>query len=216
MIELYVQQVRDCCRCFECADESQWEEAVRTALENWGNLTCGNWIDEHEIKLTVPLSKICSCCPNIFRVNLPEEWIQTETIETKVRAWVGLDLREIEVNFVFDEYSHDLMVDLSEAIDCCSSRCEKYDLVIDYKVGTDIIPEELCRWFCAIAKVYMELEEVECASCGSLDNVAIVEVDGTRDLSATIKTLAMTYFNGVISKHSLCLLKSLTDWTVVV
>lgn len=215
MIEFYVQQVKDCCKCFECADDLQWEGAVITALENWGNLTCGNWIDEHEIKLTVPLSKICTCCPNIFKVNLPEEWIQPDTIKVSVRAWVGLDVQEIDVKFVFDDYSHDLRVDLSEAIDCCSC-CTTYELIIDYTVGTDTIPAELCRWFCAIAKVYMELEAVECASCGSLDSVAIVEVDGTRDLSATIKTLAMTYFNGVISKYSLCFLKSLTDWTVVV
>lgn len=215
MIDLYVQQVKECCKCFECADDEQWQQAIITALHTWGVLTCGNWIDEHDISMRVPLSKECGgCCPNIFRVNLPETWVQSETIKVKVRAWVGLETKEIDVDFVFDEYTHDLMIDLSNAIDCCN-RCAVYDLIIDYKVGTDIIPPELCRWFCSIAKVYMELEAVDCASCGSADSVAIVEVDGTRDLSATIKALAIKYFEAVIEEHSLCFLKSLKDWTVV-
>ena len=62
----------------------------------------------------------------------------------------------------------------------------------------------------------MELESVECNSCGSADNVTIVEVDGTKDLSATYKYMAMKYFQGIIDEYSLCLLKSLKDWTVVV
>ena len=216
MIEFYVQQIKECCQCFECADDAQWEQATITALNNWGNLTCGNWIDEHEIKLTVPLSKCCDgCCPKIFRVNLPETWIQPDTIKGIVRAWLGLELREIDVNFFFDDYSHDLMIDLTNAIDCCNC-CEKYDLIIDYTVGTDTIPEELCRWFCAMIQVYMKLEEVECASCGAMDTVAIVEVEGTKDLSATIKYMAIKYFSLVVDQYSLCLLKSLKDWTVVV
>lgn len=215
MIDLYVQQVKECCKCFECASDEQWEQAVITALQDWGDLTCGNWIDEHVINLRVPVSAQCGgCCPNILRVNLPENWIQPDTIIVKVRAWLGLETQEISVDFVFDEYSHDLMIDLSNAIDCCN-RCKKYDVIIDYTVGTDEIPTGLCRWFCAIAKVYMELEAVECASCGSADSIAIVEVDGTKDLSATIKELAIRYFEGIIEEYSLCLLKSLKDWTVV-
>lgn len=215
MIDLYVQQIKECCKCFECASDDQWEQAVITALQDWGDLTCGNWIDEHDINLRVPVSAQCGgCCPNILRVNLPENWIQPDTITVKVRAWLGLETQEISVNFVFDEYSHDLMIDLSNAIDCCN-RCKKYDVIIDYTVGTDEIPTGLCRWFCAIAKVYMELEAVECASCGSADSIAIVEVDGTKDLSATIKELAIRYFEGIIEEYSLWLLKSLKDWTVV-
>lgn len=215
-IDVYVQQVKECCHCFECAEDEQWEQAVITALQDWGNLTCGNWIDDHDINLRVPLSEECGgCCPNILKVNLPETWVQEDTIKVKVRAWLGLELKEIEVDYVFDEYTHDLMIDLTNAIDCCK-RCIKYDVIIDYTVGTDTIPAELCRWFCAIAKVYMELEEVDCKACGSADNVTIVEVDGTKDLSATIKNLAMKYFQGVIDSYSLCLLKSLKDWTVVV
>lgn len=215
MIDLYVQQVKECCKCFECASDEQWEQAVITALQDWGDLTCGNWIDEHDINLRVPVSAQCGgCCPNILRVNLPENWIQPDTITVKVRAWLGLETQEISVDFVFDEYSHDLMIDFSNAIDCCNG-CKKYDVIIDYTVGTDEIPTGLCRWFCAIAKVYMELEAVECASCGSADSIAIVEVDGTKDLSATIKELAIRYFEGIIEEYSLCLLKSLKDWTVV-
>lgn len=216
MLDLYVQQVRECCKCFECATEDQWENAVITALQDWGDLTCGNWIDDHDIKLSVPLSACCGgCCPNIYRVNLPETWVQEDTIKVKVRAWLGLELKEIDVDFVFDEYTHDLMIDLTNAIDCCN-KCLKYDLTIDYTVGTEIIPESLCRWFCAIAKVYMELESVECSTCGEMDNVAIVEVDGTVDLSASIKQMAVKYFQAVIDEYSLCFLKSLDDWTVVV
>lgn len=215
MIDLYVQQVRECCKCFECAKDHQWEEAVITALQDWGDLTCGNWIDDHDIQLRVPLSAQCGgCCPNILRVNLPEAFVQPNTIKVKVRAWLGLETEEITVDYVFDEYTHDLMIDLSNAIDCCN-QCKVYDVIIDYTVGTDTIPPELCRWFCAIAKVYMELEQVECASCGSADSIAIVEVDGTKDLSATVKELAMRYFQGVIDEYSLCLLKSLKDWTVI-
>ncbi|MBO0459546.1 hypothetical protein JZO77_22675 [Enterococcus hulanensis] len=215
-LDFYVQQVKECCRCFECASDDQWEQAVITALQDWGNLTCGNWIDDHEINLRVPLSPQCGgCCPNIIRVNLPENWIQTETITVKIRAWLGLETQEIEVDYVFDDYTHDLMIDLTNAMDCCN-RCKTYDVIIDYTVGTDVIPPELCRWFCAIAKVYMELEAIECKSCGSADSVAIVEVEGTKDLSATIKYLAIKYFQSVIDEYSLCLLKSLKDWTVVV
>nr|DAV18283.1 MAG TPA: hypothetical protein [Caudoviricetes sp.] len=215
-LELYVQQVKECCKCFDCATDDQWEQAIITALQNWGDLTCGNWIDEHDINLRVPLSLCCGgCCPKIFRVNLPEHWVQEDTIKVKVRSWFGLELQEIDVDFVFDKYSHDLMIDLTNAIDCCN-RCKTYDLIIDYTVGTDVIPPELCRWFCTITKVYMELEAIECTSCGSAENVTIVEVDGTKDLSATYKYLAMKYFNNVIDEYSLCLLKSLKDWTVVV
>lgn len=214
-LDFYVQQVKECCKCFECASDDQWEQAVITALQDWGNLTCGNWIDEHEINLRVPLSAQCGdCCPNVIRVNLPENWIQTETITVKVRSWLGLETQEIEVEYVFDDYTHDLMIDLTNALDCCN-RCKTYDVIIDYTVGTDVIPPELCRWFCAIAKVYMELEAIECKSCGSADSVAIVEVEGTKDLSATIKYLAIKYFQSVIDEYSLCLLKSLKDWTVV-
>lgn len=214
-MDLYVQQVKECCKCFECADDEQWEEAVLTALHDWGTLTCGNWIDEHDINLRVPISEECGgCCPNILRVNLPETWVQQETIKVKVRAWLGLETQEITVDFVFDEYTHDLMIDLSNAIDCCN-RCKTYDVIIDYTVGTDTIPKDLCRWFCSIAKVYMQLEEVECAQCGAADSVAIVETDGTKDLSATIKYLAIKYFQNVIDEYSLCLLKSLKDWTVI-
>lgn len=216
MIDHYVQQVRDCCKCFECASDEQWEESVRIALQDWGDLTCGNWIDNHDINLRVPLSVQCEgCCPNIVKVDLPENWVQEDTIKVKVRAWFGLETKEYSVEWVFDEYTHDLMVDLTGVIDCCRS-CLKYDLIIDYTVGTDTIPENLCRWFCAIAKVYMQLEESDCAACGSADSVAIVETDGTKDLSATIKYLAIKYFQGVIDEYSLCLLKSLEDWTVVV
>ncbi|MDT2491651.1 hypothetical protein [Enterococcus avium] len=214
-LDFYVQQVKECCRCFECASDDQWEQAVITALQDWGNLTCGNWIDDHEINLRVPLSAQCGgCCPNVIRVNLPENWIQTETITVKVRSWLGLETQEIEVDYVFDDYTHDLMIDLTNALDCCN-RCKTYDVIIDYTVGTDVIPPELCRWFCAIAKVYMELEAIECKSCGSADSVAIVEVEGTKDLSATIKYLAIKYFQSVIDEYSLCLLKSLKDWTVI-
>ena len=215
-LDFYVQQVKECCKCFECASDDQWEQAVITALQNWGNLTCGNWIDEHDINLRVPLSVQCGgCCPNIIQVNLPENWIQTEMITVKVRAWLGLETQEIEVDYVFDDYTHDLMIDLNNAIDCCN-QCKTYDVIIDYTVGTDVIPPELCRWFCTMAKVYMELESVECNSCGSADNVTIVEFDGTKDLSATYKYMAMKYFQGIIDEYSLCLLKSLKDWTVVV
>lgn len=215
-MDFYVQQVKDCCRCFECASDDQWEQAIITALQNWGDLTCGNWIDEHHISLKVPLSAKCGgCCPKIVKVNLPENWVKEETIKVKVRAWFGLETQEIEVAYVFDEYSHDLMIDITNAIDCCN-RCKVYDLIIDYDVGTDEIPPELCRWFCTTAKVYMEIESVECDSCGSADNVTIVEVDGMKDLSATYKYMAMKYFQGVIDEYSLCLLKSLKDWTVVV
>lgn len=216
MIDHYVQQVRDCCKCFECASEEQWEESVRIALQDWGDLTCGNWIDNHDINLRVPLSAKCErCCPNTVKVNLPENWVQEDTIEVKVRAWFGIETKEYSVEWGFDEYSHDLMIDLTGVIDCCQF-CMKYDLIIDYTVGTDDIPENLCRWFCAIAKVYMQLEEADCAACGSADSVAIVETDGTKDLSATIKYLAIKYFQNVIDEYSLCLLKSLEDWTVVI
>lgn len=215
-IDLYVQQVQECCTCFECATDDQWGKAVISALQNWGNLTCGNWIDDHHISLRVPLSKRCGgCCPKIVKVNLPENWVKQETIMVKVRAWFGLETQEIEVDYVFDEYTHDLMIDITNAIDCCN-RCKIYDLIIEYDVGTDVIPPEFCRWFCAIAKVYMELEDIGCTSCGSADSVAIVEVEGTKDLSATIKYMAIKYFQNIIDEYSLCLLKSLKDWTVVV
>jgi len=216
MIDLYVQQVKKCCNCFECASDEQWKYAVTTALVEWGAVTCGNWIDNHDITLKVPVSKKCGeCCPNILRVNLPEEWVQEDTIKVTVRAWLGLELTEIEVNHVFDDVTHDLMIDMSNAIDCCN-RCLKYDVVIEYTVGTDTIPADLCRWFCAIAKVYMELEEIGCTQCGSEDDISIIEVDGATDLSASIKYLAVKYFENMVAQHSLCLLKSLKDWTVVV
>ncbi|MGM0341676.1 hypothetical protein [Enterococcus sp. AZ007] len=215
-LDFYVQQVRECCQCFECASDEQWEQAIITALQNWGDLTCGNWIDDHHIDLRVPLSKRCEgCCPKIVKVNLPETWIKTDTIKVKVRAWFGLETQELEVDYVFDEYTHDLMIDITNAIDCCN-RCKVYDLIIDYDVGTDEIPPEFCRWFCSIAKVYMQLEAIECTSCGAVDSIAIVEVEGTKDLSATFKYMAMKYFQRLIDEYSLCLLKSLKDWTVVV
>ncbi|OFI46751.1 hypothetical protein BG262_02840 [Floricoccus penangensis] len=215
-IDSFVQQVRECCRCFECASDEQWRQAIISALQNWGDLTCGNWIDNHDINLQIELSKQCGgCCPNIFRVNLPEEFVQVDTIRVKVRAWEGIKVREIDVESIYDEYTHTLSIDLTNAMNCCNC-CETYDLIVDYTVGTDEIPPELCRWFCAIAKLYMELEEVECASCGSMESLKIIEVDGMKDLSASIKYMAMKYFQGVIDEYSLCFLKGYKDWSVVV
>lgn len=209
----YVQQVKECCRCFECASDEQWEQAIISALETWGNLTCGNWLDDHSLCRTIPLSKECEgCCPKIYTTNLPETWIKEDSINVVLRAWHGLDVEEIQVKSLYDPCTHDLMIDLTNVMNCCDN-CVKYDLYIDYEVGTDELPAEFCRWFCAIAKVYMQSEEIECASCGDMDSVAIVEVDGTKDLSATYKLLAMKYFDLLISRYSLCILKSLHDYS---
>lgn len=215
-IEYYVQQVRECCTCFECASADQWGSAVATALESWGNLTCGNWIDEHEIKVRIPLSKECgNCCPNIYTINLPEYWIQVDSITVEIREFFGLEMETKELKTLYDDATHDLLVDLSDEIDCCNC-CTKYDLLVSYTVGTSVIPLELCKWFCSITQVYLKLSEVECASCGDLDNVTIVEVDGMKDLSASIKRMAVDYFSKVVEKYLLCELKLIKDWTVVV
>ncbi|WP_430598256.1 hypothetical protein [Enterococcus sp. AZ177] len=215
MIDVYLQQVSDCCSCFECGDEEQKRNAVLTALETWGDSTCGNWIDDHLLKLRIPLSKECGgCCPRTYIVNLTETWVQPETIKVKLRMWTGIKQETKELEFTYDDFTHDLLIDLTKQIDCCNN-CSKYELLLEYVVGTDEIPPGLCKWFCSIAKVYMQLNDVECASCGSQDDVAIVEVDGTKDLSATYKRIAISYFSKVIEKYSLCELKSIKDWTVV-
>lgn len=200
----YVKQVRDCCNCFECASDEEWENAVNVALTNWGFLTCGNWLDQHDQTLHIPLSKECGgCCPNVYTVYLPEEWVHPDTVHAYVRAWEGINPTIIEVPATYEPDTHDLFVDLTDAINCCN-RCVRYELVVEYEVGLDEIPEEFCPWFCAVAKVYMQLNKTECASCGDLESVAIVEVDGTKDLSATIKSLAINYFQGLINYYSLC------------
>lgn len=215
MIDVYLQQVSDCCSCFECGDVEQKENAVLTALETWGDLTCGNWIDNHLLKLRIPLSKECgNCCPRVYIVNLPEEWVQEETIKVKLRMWTGIEQETKDLKSTYDDFTHDLLIDLSGQTDCCN-QCTKYELLLEYEVGTDEIPPELCKWFCSVAKVYLLLDETECDSCGSLDDVAIVETDGTKDLSATFKKMAVDYFSKVIEKYSLCELKSIKDWTVV-
>lgn len=212
-IDFYIQQVRDCCSCFECASEEQWEGAVITALENWGTLTCGNWINEHKIDLRIPFKKRCGgCCPRIVKINLPETFIQPETIEVKIIRWVGLETAEIVVDSIFDSMTHNLRIDVSDIQDCCDC-CTEYEIIVSYIVGTDEIPPELCRWFCAIAKVYMQIEQVACTTCSQLEELEDISLGGVFE---TIELLAVKYFDDVIERYSLCMLKSLQDWSVVV
>jgi len=214
MYELYLQDIEDCCQCFNCVDEKAKEYALITALETWGNLTCGNWIDLHAIQLHIALKKQCgNCCPLIYEVNLIEEWVRAETIEVNLLIWNGLKKTTKKLDYYYDEYSHDLKVDLSNMIDCCNC-CDSYELLIDYEVGTDNIPAEFCQWFCSMMKVFIQVNEVECAECGSQDDIAIIEVDGAKDLASTFKMMAMQYFDLLISKYSLCEYKSIKDWTV--
>ncbi|AXH73415.1 MAG: hypothetical protein [Caudoviricetes sp.] len=215
MIDVYLQQVEECCPCFECANDELKKSALITALETWGDLTCGNWIDSHSIKMRIPLYKECgSCCPRIYIVNLIEEWVKEESINAFVRVWNGLKQEKKKVNFVYDDLTHDLMVDLTNVIDCCNN-CDRYELIIEYDVGTDEIPIELCKWFCSVAKVYLQLNDVECAQCGSQDDIAIIANDDEKDLSATFKKMAVDYFKLEIQKYSLCEYKAIKDWTVV-
>ncbi|MGX2947200.1 hypothetical protein [Enterococcus alishanensis] len=216
MLDLYLQQVNDCCSCFECIEEEEKKSAILTALETWGTLTCGNWINEHQLSIRVPLHKKCGgCCPEVYSINLIEEWVQVDTIKVTLRTWEGIKVDKTNLNFYFDEHTHELLIDLTDMLDCCN-RCTKYDLIIDYTVGTDEIPPELCEWFCAIARVYITLKDINCASCGSqsTDDIAYVEVDGN-DLGAVFKRMAVKYFELVINKYSLCEYRALCDWTVV-
>jgi len=217
LLEYYVQQIKDYCHlCQDCMKEEQWERAVRAALENFGELTCGNWLDEHVISKAMKYTpECCSCCPLISKINLPEEWVQPDTIETTIRVWRGLEVEEYPASSVFDLLTHDLRIDISEVSDCCDN-CKEWELVVKYTVGTDEIPEDLLPWFCAIAKVHMNLEEIECANCGSEDDIAIDEVDDVENLSAIIKRTAMKYYQGIIDKYSSCLLKQVFDGSVVI
>lgn len=214
--ETYLQQINECCSCFECIEDDEKERAILTAFETWGNLTCGNWIDDHQLSVVFPIGKECgNCCPNVYTVNLIEEWVQFESIVVTLRTWNGIEVTKTPLKFNYDEVTHDLLIDLSSMVNCCNN-CTKYDVVVDYIVGTDDIPPELCEWFCMIAKVYITLHSISCASCGQMDSedIAYVEVD-ENDLGSIFKNMAVKYFELVINKYSLCDYRALSDWTVV-
>lgn len=210
----FTEQIRQCCKCFECATDEEWDGAILTAFELWGELTCGNWLDDHAISRRVPLSKECGgCCPRVYETTLPETWIKEDRIKVMVRAWHGIEVEEIAVKSIYDPRDHVLRIDLTDAMDCCDN-CVEYDLVIDYEVGTDELPAEFCRWFCTMAKVYMQVEEVQCTQCNDTSDIAIIESDDAVDLSSIYKRMAMQYFKTLVARYSLCYLKSLVDYSV--